>query len=524
MGHPVTTPVPTPLIFPPGVQRDGTMFDSDRYVDSLWCRWRLGRPRKIGGYVQIVDNLLGTPRTVFMFYQGPNTIIHIGTSKGLQQVVVDQEGRFVSQADRTPATFEGGIDVGWTLDALFDAAATSNVVTLVAHAASDLAAVASSTKTVPFLGQIDSTTPLVPFSNPTPPDGNYVLPELAGGIICIPPYVFGFDINGFLQWSAPNLPQYLGVSKGTSGAGNARISAQKIVAAASGPQSPSALFWTTNELFTATFIGGPPVWDFARVTRSSSILSPGAICEYDNLYFWAGIDRFFVYNGTAIELPNSQNADFFFDNMNWPYAAKTVAIKIPRYGEIWWLAPLFNNTEPSHAIIYNLRENCWYDTILPNGGRSCGYQAEGLRFPVMGGDVQGANGFSLWLHESGNDQVVNGVYTPIRSYFETPIIGGTRNQQADNRGLSVEQFEADMIQSGPVEVTVIGGANQRAPSYPSDPVPINQVPTSRQDQIPGLRANRRQLRFHIESNTLGGNYIIGRNLAHLETTESTILG
>lgn len=520
----MTTPQPVPLNFPPGVQRDGTIFDSDRCVDAQWCRWRQARPRKMGGFTQIVDNLLGVPRRIHMFYQGPNTIIHIGTSKSLQQVVVDQNGNLVSQADRTPATFQGGIDVGWTLDALFDATPGSNIVTLVAHAVPDLAAVASSLQTIPFLGQIDSATPLVPFSNPTPADGIYVQPRLAGGVICIPPYVFGFDNNGFVQWSAPNLPNFLGVSKGTSGAGNARIGAQKIVAAASGPQSPSALFWSPSELFTATFLGGAAVWDFARVTDSSSLISTDAIAKYDNLYFWAGIDRFFVFNGTVVELPNSQNADFFFDNMNWPYASKTTAWKVPRYGEIWFAAPLFNNTEPSHAVIYNLRENCWYDTILPNGGRSCGYQAEGLRFPVLGGSVQGQKGFSLWAHENGVDQVVNGTPTAVRSFFETPIMGSTKNQSPTNQGLSVEQFEADMIQTGDVMISVVGSANQKAPESSTTPVPVRQIPQVQQDQIPGLRTSKRQLRFHIESNQVGGNYIVGRNLAHMEPSEQKVLG
>lgn len=516
---------PVPLIFPPGVQRDGTLFDSDRAPDSLWCRWRLGRPRKIGGFSQITDTLNGVPRRIHMFYQGPNTIIHVGTSKSLQQVVVDQNGAFVSAADRTPTTFSGGPNVGWTIDALFNAAVGSTNSALIAHAAPDLAANASSGATTPFFGQIDSQLPLIGFSDPGAVDGVYTLPQLSGGIICIPPYVFGFGNNGSIQWSAPNLPLYLGIAGGTSGAGGTRASAQKFLAAASGPQSPSALFWTTSEVFTATFIGGPATWDFARITRSSSLISTDAIVEYDNLYFWAGIDRFFVFNGTVVELPNAANLDYFFDNMNWPYAAKTTAFKIPRFGEIWFCAPLFNNTEPSHAVIYNVRENCWYDTVLPNSGRACGFQAEGLRFPVMGGTKQGPNGYSLWLHENGTDQSVNGVLSAVRSYFETPVLGSTRNQQPTNDGLSVEMFEADMVQTGDIAVTVIGGANQRAPQSTSPAVTIRQVPQVRQDQIPGLRQDKRQLRFHIESNQIGGNYIVGRNLAHMATSEdATVLG
>ena len=519
----MASPSPVPLIFPPGLQRDGTQLDSDRSVDALWTRWRLGRPRKIGGFTQATAMLPGIARKLSFYYSNADIIIHAGTNAGIHQVVVDQFGNFVSYADRTPATFEGGINVGWTIDALFNAGATNS--SIIAHAAPDLATTASIIKTTPFIGQIDATTPLTALSNPAPNDGVYATPELAGGILCTPPYLWGFDANGFVQWCAPNLPEYLGVSLGTSGAGNARISANKIVAGASGPISPSAFFWSLNEVFSATFVGAPAIWDFVRLTRSSSILSTDVVVEYDNLFFWAGLDRFYMYNGIVLELPNNQNQDYFFNNMNWAFASKAYGFKIPRYGEIWFCAPLFNNTECSHAIIYNIRDNTWYDTELPNGGRGTGKFDGGFRYPVMGGVVATPTGYPLWIHENGVDQIVNGLPTAIRAYFETPIFGGGKNSQPTNDGLTVEQFELDAIQSGDLTVSVIGSANQRAPVQTGQPALIREVPQVSQDQIPGLRDERRQLRFHVESNTLGGSYIIGRTFAHMASTrDARVLG
>ena len=81
---------PFPLDFLPGVQRDGTRFDAQRYLDSLWCRFRLGRPRKIRGYQQITDRLAGLPRKVHCFYTGGQIIAHIGTARGIQQVIFDR--------------------------------------------------------------------------------------------------------------------------------------------------------------------------------------------------------------------------------------------------------------------------------------------------------------------------------------------------------------------------------------------------------------------------------------------------
>lgn len=514
---------PFSLDFEPGVQRDGTQLDGDSYLDALWCRFRLGRPRKMGGFKQIVNSISGIPRRIHIFYQAGNNIVHIGHTKGLLQVVIDNNGNFISSADRTPTTFTGGVDVGWTFDAIFDG--TSSVVQLLAHAVPDVEALSSTVQTLPFLGQIDSTGRLGAFGAPADLfGGNYTPPNIASGIFCSQPYVWGMDINGNVIWSAPNQPLTLGLAQGTSGAGTARISAQKIIAGIAlrggGAQSPAALFWSLSEVISAAFIGGTAIWAFNTVSPSSSILSSDCVVEYDGLYFWAGIDRFQVFNGTVSEVPNKQNQDWFFDNMNWDFSAKTFAFKVPRYGEIWFCAPLFNNTEPSHAVIYNVRENCWYDTVLPNGGRSAAYYAQGLRFPLMGGSVAGANGYSLWLHESGVDQVVGSQTTAIQSYFQTPLFGGPKNTPADDRGLATHQFEPDFIQTGDLTVSVIGQANVRAPQSTGDEVPIKFIPNVPQEQFASFtKENHRLTSLVIQSNQIGGNYISGKSILHAEPTE-----
>ena len=38
----------------PGIQRDGTQFDSTGYIDGEWVRFYKGKPRKIGGHLLIL--------------------------------------------------------------------------------------------------------------------------------------------------------------------------------------------------------------------------------------------------------------------------------------------------------------------------------------------------------------------------------------------------------------------------------------------------------------------------------------
>lgn len=514
------------LQFKPGVQRDGTELDSDSYLDSLWCRWRLGQPRKMGGYRVITDKLNGLPRKIFCFYTGDRVIAHVGTQAGIQQVIFDNFGNLISIADRTPVTFVGGSQVGFTMDALFDT--LSNVVQIVVHGAQDMLNLPNAQPFVPVIGQIDSGGPLVPLSAPADVGGGtYTVPAITGGIASVQPYLFGFDSYGRVLWSAPNLPATLGITGGSTGAGSARISAQKVVAASvlrgGGAQSPAAVFWTLSEVVTASFVGSPAFFAFNTISPSSSILSSDGVVEYDGLYFWPGVDRFLVFNGTVTEVPNKFNQDWFYDNLTPGQQAKTFGFKVPRYGEIWWCAPMFGATEPSHAVIFNIRENAWYDTKLPDMGRSCGFYAQGFNFPTMGDVQPGPNGFRLWMHETGTDAVRSPTdRSSVPSYFVSPWMGALKSDQPLDKGLSLQQLELDIVQSGDMTAQLFSQANARAPLIAGPTVPILKVPTVPQEELSSFTAKQtnRLIRLKIMSDVLGGNYIFGRSAGHATPSDA----
>jgi hypothetical protein len=142
----------------------------------------------------------------------------------------------------------------------------------------------------------------------------------------------------------------------------------------------------------------------------------------------------------------------------------------------------------------------------------------------MGGSVRGANGFDLWLHENGTDELRGTTPTAIKSYFETPFIGGPKNNPPTDDAVSFQGIEPDHIQSGDMSVYVVGGANPRSSEYASDPLPLKAIPTIPPDQIPQFKTERRLGRLHFESDVLGGNYIVGRTLAHVEKGSDKTLG
>ena len=153
-----------------------------------------------------------------------------------------------------------------------------------------------------------------------------------------------------------------------------------------GSNAPSGLFWSLDSLVRVSYIGGQgtPVqyWRYDIIAQTSILSSQSAI-EYDGIYYWCGVDRFLMYNGVVKEIPNAMNQNWFYDNLNYDQRQKVWASKVPRYGEIWWFYPRGDATECTDAIIYNTRENTWYDAGQAVGAqRSAGYFSQVFHYPV----------------------------------------------------------------------------------------------------------------------------------------------
>ena len=115
-------------------------------------------------------------------------------------------------------------------------------------------------------------------------------------------------------------------------------------------------------------------------------MSSSSVIEYDGIFYWAGIDRFLMYNGVVAEIPNSMNLNWFFDNVNYSQRQKVWVTKVPRFNEIWWFYPRGDATECTDAIIYNIKDKIWYDAgSAPGARRSAGWFTEVFPKPIWGG-------------------------------------------------------------------------------------------------------------------------------------------
>jgi hypothetical protein len=343
--------------------------------------------------------------------------------------------------------------------------------------------------------------------------------SVSGGACMLYPYLFVYGNNGLIQnCSAGDFTNWVGADANSNNVSSTKV--VKGMALRGGTTSPAGLFWSLDQLTRVSYapqsVGSSTVyWRYDIISTQTSILSSSCVIEYDGIIYWAAVDRFISYNGVVQEVPNQTNLNYFFDNLNFTQRQKVWAAKIPRWGEIWWFYPSGTATECNNAIIYNVREQVWYDAGFAGGAaRSAGVFSEVFRFPIWAENVVNTSGtYTLWQQETGTDQIYLTTVDAINSFFETNSIGwvgggpGVRQIEGANKWIRLIRLEPDFVQTGQMYLVVTGKGYADDTDNPSSPYYFTTA-TLKID----LREQRREMRLQFGSNVAGGNYQMGNVL------------
>ena len=579
----------------PGVQRDGTVLDKQFYNDGRWVRFQRGRPRKMLGYRQIVADIAGLSRGIYVNVQNNFSYVFNGYSDGLQVIPIDNNGIGSGVSNFTLSDFTPDVNNLWQFDTLYDTTG-GGLESLVAHPGQNLSDISSSTNTPVLIGDIAGTTMSAVMDGASPV-------EVSGGVVVLHPYLFVYGNNGLIKNCAAGDPtDWTGAD-----ANETNVAGTKIVQGLpvrGGSNSPSGLFWSLDSLIRVSYnpttittgVGTTTLyWRYDIISSQSSILSAQSVIEYDGIYYWCGVDRFLMYNGVVKEIPNNMNQNWFFDNLNYAQRQKVYASKVPRFGEIWWFYPRGTSTECNDAIVFNVREQTWYDAGQALGARrSAGFFSQVFHYPINAGTYINASGganlftltagsgytdgtytnvaltggtgtgaqatitvaggivtdvvitangtgytvgddltyalpgggsnfeitlthvmdfVSLWQHEFGTNEIQGAQVNAIESYFETSDLGwvsGGPSQPSlmgDNFWLHLERVEPDFLQTGDMELYVTG----RPYAQEQDDTSSAYVFSPNTGKI-DMREQRRECRLKFVSNTVNGDYQLGRLL------------
>ena len=503
-----------PLRAQSGIKLDGTSSEGGFWNSGLWTRFYRGLPRSILGYRSMTETFTGTSRGIFVNPNGAGFLnLFNGTANKLEVGQFTYNGFGNNPTDITPSGFAANANNLWQLDTFFNQNG-GNKVDIIAHAAQNLSAIDSSIAAPVYYGDVNAVAPLLPAYNDA---GTPAIFTIDGGIVSMQPYLIAYGTGGLVAWSAVGNPSLFPLANA------ANVCATKIVKGIpirGGSSSPSCLLWSLDSVIQMSFVGGTAIWNFNTISDQSSIMSSSCVVEMDGIYYWAGIDRFLVYNGALRPLPNQLNSDFFFTTMNYAQRQKAFGFKVPRWNEIWWCFPSGTATECNHAVIYNTVEQTWYDTALPSDGRSAAYFAQTFSSPILTsangltpiGQNSGTN-YPIWQHEFGNDSIRGNQIDAIQSYVVSPPIsvvggglsyfGGAAATQ-DDVWTQLVRFEPDFNMGTALNISIL----TRTFASDTDTVVDTRVITPTTQQF-DIQKQGRYIRWKIESNTQGGFFQMG---------------
>ena len=259
----------------------------------------------------------------------------------------------------------------------------------------------------------------------------------------------------------------------TNQAGNYTLSlGSQIVTAVQSRQE--IVVFTDTALYSMQYIGTPYVWGFNILADNISIIGPNAAVSVNNVTYWMGKDKFFMYSGQVQTLPCTLR-EYVFQDINQTQGYQIFAGINEGFNEIWWFYCSSASNVIDKYVIYNHLEQTWYygnltrsawaDTPLRGFPTSAGYapvttttQAVSLtdttiniaskgNFPTAGvveigteriiytgststtltGCSRGAYGTTATVHSAGETVTDIGVVQSGIIYHENGVNDGTAN-------------------------------------------------------------------------------------------------
>lgn len=313
-----------------------------------------------------------------------------------------------------------------------------------------------------------------------------------------------------VRWSDQENP-FLWVPDATNQSGEYRLNiGSTIIMARSTRQE--ILVWSDAAIYSMQYLGPPYIWGFQLLQDNITIMSPNAAITINNITYWMGTDKFFMYSGRVETLPCAI-WQFIFDDINKDQAFQIFAGSNEAYSEIWWFYCSENSNTVDSYIIYNYLERVWsYGTM-----NRTAWLDSGLRQYPMAAD--GVNNRILY-HEAAVDDVSGLTPIAIDAFIQSSDfdIGDGHNFGFVWRILPDLTFNGSNANQPHVTMTVRPRRNSGAPYGTADnpQVASTQNYTNQRtydvQEFDGqvyTRIRARQMSFRIESTTLGVAWQLG---------------
>ena len=339
--------------------------------------------------------------------------------------------------------------------------------------------------------------------------------SVASSTVQDPMLIYWSDQESFATW-------YPAV---TNQAGSYRLShGSTIVTAIQTRQE--ILVLTDAAIYSMQYLGPPYVWGFQIMGDNISIAGPNAIATANNITYWMGTDKFYMYSGRVQTLVSTLR-EYVYSDINLNQSFQFIAGTNEGYNEIWWQYCSANSTVVDRYVIYNHVDNVWYygnwDNYLGSSqGRTAWLDSALRAYPVAAtyGVAGGSANTLLVYHENGVDDGTVNPSVPIASTVTSSDfdIGDGHNFGFVWRLIPDLSFDGSNVNLPSCMFTVLPRANPGANYGPSnDPSVISTQNYQGQrtyaiqqfTQQVYVRIRGRQMAFQVSSDTLGVQWQLG---------------
>jgi hypothetical protein len=176
------------------------------------------------------------------------------------------------------------------------------------------------------------------------------------------------------------------------------------------------LIWTDRSLHSMQFTGPPFTFNLQTLAETCDIAGPNAAVNINNVTYWMGQSRFWVYSGRIQTLPCDVQR-YVFDDLNIYQLPQVCAYVNEGFAEVTWFYCSAGSFQLDRYVTYNYLDDLWFYGTL---SRTAMIQASS-----RGGDIYAAGGGyisddgSLFIHEVGVDDGSTNPPSPIEAYIES---------------------------------------------------------------------------------------------------------
>jgi len=312
-----------------------------------------------------------------------------------------------------------------------------------------------------------------------------------------------------VRWSDQENP-YDWVPAVTNQAGEFRLSNGSYIMGSRATRQ-EILVWTDSCLYSMQYLGPPYVWGFNILMDNISVMSPNSMITVNNVTYWMGTDKFYMYSGRVETLPCSLR-QYIFADINKDQAYQVFAGSNEGYNEIWWFYCSTNSNDIDKYVIYNYLDRVWYYGTMARTA----WLDSGIREYPIAADYNNR----ILYHESAVDDVSGLTPVPINAYVQSSDfdIGDGHNFGFVWRILPDINFNGSNVNAPYVTMTVKPRANSGAPYSTADNPRVTSADNYSRAGVYNIqefdgqvytRLRGRQLAFRIESNSLGVSWQLG---------------